>query len=252
MAEPRQGYALARLAARHAALGRAGERALLNASRGADRYLEVLRQTRLLAPPESVTTHDVDAFEGYLVGVWRDECREVAVWHPPRWRPAYRWCARLAELSALDSLRGPVAPGGWAQHDALLGPLVAAPSDERPAALAATVLAPLAAAFAAGESLLAAWRAHWHALWPSGQRLAVLRLGELEALYAAAASLDAPAGERRARLAERLERLYRRSRGSAAAGFCELGRRALDLETWRGGFAARLYVAATAPREAPS
>ena len=250
MAEPRQGYALARLAARHGAAGAARDRALLNASRGADRYLEVLRQTRLLAPPESVTTHDVDAFEGYLVGAWRDACEEIARWHPPRWRPAYRWCARLAELTALDGLRGPVAPGGWARHDVLLGPLVAAPADERPAALAAGVLAPLAAAFAAGASLPAAWRAHWHALWPRGQRAAARRLAELEALYASAVA-DAPATERRARLAEGLERLYRRSRGSAAAGFCELGRRARDLETWRGGFAARLYAPATAPREPP-
>jgi hypothetical protein len=251
MAEARQGYALARLAARHGAPGAARDRALLSASRGPDRYLDVLRQTQLLAPPESVTTHDVDAFEGYLVGAWRAACEEVARWHPPRWRAAYRWCARLAELTTLDSLRAPVAPGGWALHDAVLAPVAAVPPDERAAALAASVLAPLASAFAAGEPLLAAWRAHWHARWPRGQRRAALRLGELEALYATAAVAAAPAAERRARLADGLERLYRRSRGSAAAGFCELGRRALDLETWRGGLAARLYLPAV-PREPPS
>jgi hypothetical protein len=251
MAEPRQAYALARLAARHGALGRAGERALLGASRGADRYLDVLRRTRLLAPPESVTAHDVDAFERYLVAAWRAACEEVASWHPPRWRAAYRWCARLADLPVLESLRGGEPASGWALEDPLLAPLAAVAPAERPAALAAAGLGPLAAAFAAGGSLAAAWRDHWHALWPRTPAAITLRLGELEALCRADAVGDTAGGERRARLAERLERLYRRSRGTPAAGFCELGRRALDLETWRGGFAARLYAPAAAPGGAP-
>jgi hypothetical protein len=251
MPEARQAYALARLAARHGALGRVGERAALSASRGADRYLDVLRQTRLLAPPESVTTHDVDAFELYLVGAWRDACAEVAAWHPTPWRAAYRWCGALADLAVLDSLRAAAAPSGWARNDPLLAPVAAAARDQRAGALAAAGLAPLATAFAEGRSLLAAWRGHWHALWPRAGRGTRRRLAELEALCATAAVRDVPAAERRARLTERLERLYRRSRGTAAAGFCELGRRALDLETWRGGFAARLYAPATEPRGPP-
>jgi hypothetical protein len=252
MTEPRQGYALARLAARHGALDRAGARALLSASRGADRYLDVLRQTHLLAPPESVTAHDIDAFELYLVGVWRAASEEAASWHPPRWRAAYRWCARLADLPVLVSLRSPAEASGWARGDPLLAPVAAAPPGERAAALAAAGLAPLAAAFGGGGSLTQAWREHWHTLWPRTSRATALRLGELEALCLADAAGNGAGAERRARLAERLERLYRRSRGSAAAGFCELGRRALDLETWRGGFAARLYVPAAAPADAPA
>lgn len=251
MAEARQAYALARLAARHGVLARPGERASLSASRGADRYLEVLRQTHLLAPPESVTAHDLDAFELYLVGAWRAACAEVAAWHPPRWRAAYRWCARLADLPVLESLRRPAPPSGWARGDPVLATLAATPAPERAAALAPAGLAPLAAAFAAGTSLGAAWREHWHALWPPAPRATERRLRELEALWIAGAAGEAAGAERRARLAEQLERHYRRSRGTPAAGFCELGRRALDLETWRGGFASRLYRPA-APRGEPS
>jgi len=252
MTEPRQGYALARLAARHGAPGRAGERAALSASRGADRYLDVLRQTRLLAPPESVTAHDLDAFELYLLGAWRAACEEVASWHPPRWRAAYRWCACLADLPVLESLRTPVPASGWLSGDPTLAPLGSAPPAQRAAALAAAGLGPLAAAFDAGESLAQAWRAHWRALWPVAGGSTARRLGELEALCRADAAGDATGAERRAQLAERLERLYRRSRGSAAAGFCELARRALDLETWRGGFASRLYRQASASADTPS
>lgn len=251
MTEPRQAYAFARLAARHGALGRAGERASLSASRGADRYLDVLRQTHLLAPPESVTAHDVDAFELYLVGAWRDACAELAAWHPPRWRAAYRWCARLVDLPVLESLRGPAPASGWALGDPLLAPLAAAPPAERAGALAAAGLGPIATAFSSGGSLAQAWREHWRALWPRTPPATALRLGELEALCLADAGGEGGGAERRARLAERLERLYRRSRGGAAAGFCELGRRALDLETWRGGFASRLYAPAAAPGGAP-
>jgi hypothetical protein len=250
MAEPRQAYALARLAARHGALARPGERASLSASRSADRYLEVLRQTHLLAPPESVTAHDVDAFELYLVGAWRAACAEIAAWHPPRWRAAYRWCARLADLPVLESLRGAAPPSGWALGDPLLAPLAAAPAAERPAALAAAGLGPLAAAFVDGASLGEAWRGRWHALWPEAPRATGQRLRELEALCVEGASGEAVGAERRVRLVERLERHYRRCRGTPAAGFCELARRALDLETWRGGFASRLYVPA-APRGEP-
>jgi hypothetical protein len=250
MAEARQAYALARLAARHGALARPGERSALSASRGADRYLDVLRQTRLLAPPESVTAHDVDAFELYLVGAWRAACAEVAAWHPPRWRPAYRWCARLADLPVLASLRRPEPAGGWARGDPLLAALAAAPAAERGAALRIAGLEPLAAAFAAGTSLGAAWRDHWHALWPAIPRATARRLGELEALWFASRAERTPGAERQARLAGELERHYRRCRGTPAAGFCELGRRALDLETWRGGFASRLYRPVV-PREPP-
>ncbi|HUO79239.1 MAG TPA: hypothetical protein VMU00_03780 [Steroidobacteraceae bacterium] len=243
MAEPRQGYALARLAARHGALARPAERAALGASRGADRYLEVLRQTHLLAPPESVSAHDLDAFELYLAAEWRASCAEVAAWHPPRWRAAYRWCARLADLGVLESLRLAGPPSGWALNDRQLAPIAAAAPDERPAALAAAGLAPLATAFAAGASLAAAWRAHWHALWPAPAAAAARRLLELEALWIDGA-VEAAGADRRSRLAARLERHYRRCRGSPAAGFCELARRALDLEAWRGGFASRLYAPA--------
>ena len=251
MAEARQGYALARLAARHGAFARPGERAALDASRGADRYLEVLRQTRLLAPPESVTAHDLDAFELYLVGAWRAACAEVAAWHPERWRAAYRWCARLADLPVLESLRRATPAGGWALHDPLLAATAAAPLAERPAALAAAGFGPLVAAFEAGTSLAVAWRSHWRALWPPATRTTARRLAELEALWIEGVTGEASGSERCARLAEQLERHYRRCRGTAAAGFCELGRRALDLESWRGGFASRLYLATTS-RGGPS
>ena len=243
MSDARQAYALARLAARHGMLVRGAERALLSASRGADRYLEILRQTRLLAPPESVTTHDVDAFELYLVGVWRDACVEVAAWHPPRWRPAYRWCECLADLTTLESLRLPGAPSGWARADRRLGAVAAA--EDRAAALSQVGLAPLAAAFESGNPLVAAWRDHWRRLWPAAPRATLRRLDELEALCADASGAEVAVAERRARLAEQLERLYRRSLRTAAAGFCELARRALDLEAWRGGFASRLYAPVT-------
>jgi len=251
MAEPRQAYALARLAARHGALARPGERAALSASRGADRFLEVLRQTRLLAPPESVTAHDLDAFELYLVGAWRAACAEIAAWHPPRWHAAYLWCARLADLPVLASLRSPAPASGWALADPSLAALAAAPAAERAAALAAAGLAPLAPAFASGASLAGAWRDHWHALWPAIPRATATRLRELEALWIADAAGEAAGGERRARLAEQLERHYRRCRGTAAAGFCELARRALDLEAWRGGFASRLYRPIVPREESP-
>jgi len=230
---------------------RSAERATLSASRGADRYLDVLRQTRLLAPPESVTAHDLDAFELYLVGTWRADCAEVAAWHPPRWRAAYRWCARLADLRVLASLRDPAPASGWARADPWLAALAAAAPAERGAALAAAGLGPLGAAFATDTSLGSAWRVHWRALWPAVTRATARRLGELEKLWTEGTSGEAAGAERRARLAEQLERHYRRCRGTAVAGFCELGRRALDLETWRGGLASRLYRPATT-RGAPT
>ena len=250
MTDPRLAYALARLGARHADVGRGAERAALSASRGAERYLEVLRQTRLLAPPESVTARDVDAFELYLAGAWRAACEELARWHPPRWRPAYRWCAVLVDLPVLESLRGPAVPGRWALGDPRLAPLASAGDVERPRAFAAAGLAPLVAAYGSGAPLAPAWRAHWRALWPHPARAVASRLTALESLLEGAARAPGPLAERRAGLAARLERCYRRSQGTPAAGFCELARRALDLETWRGGFAARLYRPA-APGVAP-
>ncbi|HUO94647.1 MAG TPA: hypothetical protein VMT92_00300 [Steroidobacteraceae bacterium] len=248
MTEARQAYALARLGARHSPPGRAAERAALAASRGPDRFLEVLRQAQLLAPPPSVTSHDVDAFEACVVDAWRSACAEVATWHPRPWRAAYRWCATLADLTPLEGVQSGQPPRAWMLKDARLAPLLRATPEGRSAAFRAAGIAPLHAAFAAGEPLLAAWRAHWRTLWPRASRATSARLDELEALCVEATVDPLPLAERRARFAARLERQYRRSAGTAAAGFCELARRALDLASWRGGFAARLYVPATQPR----
>jgi hypothetical protein len=248
MAEPRQAYAQARLAARHSHRLGPAERAQLDSSRGLARYLEVLRGAGWLRLPESAA-QDVDSFESRLRDLWRAECQAVAVWHPPRWRSALEWLEPLADLALLEGLRAG-APVPRAQLDqGPLAAIAAADPRERAALLGRTAYAPLRSAWESGAPLLPAWHREWRARWPRGEPVARRALLALEALVRAAAGTDRTADEERAVLGAGLERLFRRSSGTAAAGFCELARRALEFETLRGGFVARLWAPGLSPAE---
>jgi len=242
VAEPRQAYAQARLAARHAHRLGAAERAQLDSSRGLGRYLEVLRGAGWLRLPESAAAQDVDSFESRLRDLWRAECRAVAAWHPLRWQSAFEWFQTLADLALLEGLRAATpVPRAQVEHGPLAA-IAAADPRERATVLARSDYAPLRSAWESGAPLLPAWHREWRARWPQGEPVARRTLLALEALVRSAAGRDQTANERRAVLGAGLERLFRRSSGTAAAGFCELARRALEFEMLRGGFVARLWT----------
>ncbi|HXQ63365.1 MAG TPA: hypothetical protein VN787_00810, partial [Steroidobacteraceae bacterium] len=220
----------------------AAERAQLDSSRGLPRYLEVLRGAGWLRLPESAAAQDVDSFESRLRELWRAECRAVAGWHPPRWRGAFEWFQTLADLALLEGLRAAAAVPRAQLVDGPLAAIAAADPRERAALLVASGYAPLRSAWQSGAPLLPAWHREWRARWPPGEGRARRALLALEALVRSVAGTDHPTIESRAVLSAGFERLFRRSSGTGAAGFCELARRALEFEMLRGGFVVRLWV----------
>jgi hypothetical protein len=247
MTSPRQAYAAARLHARYANRPSPAHWGALESSRTLDHYVDVLRTAGWLHVPEAAVARDVDALEEWLRETWRATCAEVAAWHPARWRAAYRWAGVLPDLATLAWLRDARAVPAWLARDTHLGPIARAPPEVRAAALAASEYAPLAPAWRERESLLEAWRAQWRATWPRADAPARRGLARFEALLQRAASDALRTRERRERLERALARTWRASAGTAAAGFCQLALRALELERVRGGFASRLVLAAPAP-----
>lgn len=246
MISPRQAYASARLHAVHARRASPAHWGALDASRTPEHYVDVLRAAGWLHVPEAAVARDVDALESWLRETWRRTCDEFAAWHPARWRAAYRWTGVLPDLIALDWLHDARAVPAWLARDAHLGPIASAAPDARASALEASEYAPLVRAWRARTPLLDAWRAHWHATWPATDATGRARLLRLESLVVRAAAAPLRTSERRERLLQLLLHEWRTAEGTAAAGFCQLALRALDLERVRGGFAARLVAATDA------
>lgn len=220
----RLGYAQARIQARHAARPAPVFWRQLQAGRQIDHLLETLRASPLARAVAGVTAsatpHELEA---RLRQFWVEQCRTTARWHPERWQPALEWLSWLPWLPALTWLERGRAPLAWMQADAMLAPLVTVPADERPAALEAGPLAPLAAAWRDGGALPAAWDSHWRSAW---QPVAARHRPGLEALSSIHQRLwpasYAAAGPACDALLDGCEvaalRLFRLHAGSAVAG----------------------------------
>lgn len=162
----RLGYAQARIQARHAARPAAAFWRQLESGRDFEHALETLRGSVLARAVTGLSAaSDAHEIEARLRHHWATECATVAEWYPPDWRPAFEWLSCFAWLPALAWLQHGRAPLPWMGADARLADLAAATAEERSAALADGPFAPLAGAWSAGESVTAAWEAHWRSLW---------------------------------------------------------------------------------------
>jgi hypothetical protein len=210
---------------------------LLDASRTAARYLDVLRGGRWLRVPEADLAHDVDARERWLRTSWRLGCAEAARFEPPPWRAAIALAAVWPDLDALEALRGGTEVPDWVREDAWLGPLAALPASARAPALARTPYAALAGDWPRSLPLSAAWSRHWSAALPPLGRHVRASLATVCAALSRGAGL--PSAARRETLEAAARRLLRTDRGSGATALAWLATLALDLERVRGGLAAR-------------
>ena len=238
-------------------------RALLDTARGAavGHYLSGLAAT---AGVEEIDT----AFRLQF----RARVAELAGWCPHAWRAAVHWCAHLIDLAAVAHL-WTSTPLRWMQADPVLARYAGAAARDasRRAALVGGPLAPLGRALLAHAAapparrggtagrggalaplpvVLAAWRAHWHALQPrvcAEQRAALVRLEHdlLAHRHRFAQLPPADAVAARDRVAARALALLRADATQPVALFAYLVLLALDLERLRAECLGHAFDAAT-------
>ena len=249
-------YAQARLQARH------GQRAddvawqRLETSREYGALLDAARNSPLRAWVVGLTPRSpARDIEAVLLGHWRAVVDETAGWMPLTWHAAIHWCALPPLLPALQHLArgGPVRP--WMQDDALLRTLCAAPPAARAAALRGTPAAALAPAWAAPQTLGAAWWHEWERRLPrplhaDDNLRAVATLLQAHGSSFAAAPAGPGTLLRRA-LQARLAPWLRRATAEPAAAFVHLALSALDLERLRGELLRRALFPPQSPPLSP-
>ena len=235
-------YAQARMQARLGSRLRSSEWLRLQAIRDLPVVLQSLRDggfaNQVSGLTARSTVHEIErrVREGWLMSV-----DEVASWQPKGWRPATRWLRWLAYLPGLQKLARRGRAPDWMRTDPVLGPIVAQDLPARPAALAATSLAPLAAGFTATPDLTGAWLAHWFGTWPR-LRTPAHTGGLIDALVDYRERLESlPPGESSQPLHDVLEHrlmmIFRRSTMSAVATFAYLGLHGMDSARVRGTLA---------------
>lgn len=212
---------------------------------------------------------------------WRARVAELAGWSPAPWRAAVRWSAHLADVSGVAHL-WIAAPLRWMRTDAVFARYADGNTAMRRVALTAGPLAPLGQALASlavsdsnvadggdvrtvmrtpGAEVqpraLAAWLAHWRALWPATRAVERADLDDLVALTRAhrqrfAALPVADTGAAREAFAERVTARLRADPSRPVALFAYLMLVALDLERLRAECLLRVVDDGTSrPDEAP-
>lgn len=246
-------YALTRVYARHGQrLDEAAWRRL-EVSRDLGVYLAAVRSSELADWVSSFDAeHDCHTIERALRAQWRRYVDTVAAWHPQAWQAWLAWLAWLPALSLLAQMARPDPVPAWMLADTVYGPLAPGTPEERAAALANTVLAPLEPALAGRSSPGAAWSAHWQTLLPRSDArtqycldvlLQTMERHEQDLLRAADT-----AEPLRSELANRMQRLLRIAEGTVIVTVCHLALVALDLERLRGGLARRCLFSGQAER----
>lgn len=244
-------YAQARLQARHGQrLDEAGWHRI-EVMREFAPMLELARNSAL-RPWLSGITADSPAqdIETRLRAQWRERVAEVQGWMAPSWQAAVAWCAVLPELAPLQHLARGGEAQPWMFEEAAWRELLQATPAARPSLLDKGPWAALASAWAAPDTLGAAWLAEWRRRLPPGSddeggtMAALLRtLAEHGAGFAAAA--PAQAWLLRAGLQARLQVLLRRATLQPAAVFVSLALAALELERLRAELLRRVYFASS-------
>lgn len=239
-------FAHARIGARWGARPDAAAWRRIEITRELPAMLELARSTALSRWLAGIDAGSgVHAIEIALRRRWREAVAEVADWMAPAWRDAIEWCARLADLNAVQAwARGEPLPAGGADDAGLRD--LDHDADEPPrgggAAAAAwhrLLRAARADPASAAEEVLRAWRSLWpraegrdaieRTLWP------LLRQHRL-----AFAAPDAVDGWGQRRLLEsRLAQLLRRHPVEPIAAFAFLALQALELERLRAELVGR-------------
>lgn len=216
----------------------------LEAGRELQHLTELARTTRAGAGLESVTAAlDPHALEARLADRWAQACAEIAGWYPRSWRTAMCWLAWLPWLPALTWLARVEHTPSWMQAGHPVGLLGRLPPGERLQALADGPLASFETAWAAGESLAAAWHRHWSAAWPVAARTRERRaLERLDTILRSFTPGDPdPAGVGFDALVEHARvaatRVFRRQAGTPVAGMAMLVLLGLDQQRLRAALA---------------
>ena len=220
----------------------------MHAARDLANLLAVVRTTSLrryasrLAP--GLDPHDL---ERHLRGEWVALVDEIASWQPRAWRAAVRWLRWLPSLPLLQKLARGGRPAAWARNDPLLGRVVAVEPALRAATIAGTAMRPLRAVIEQNDhDALAAWLAHWRALWPRDREAAIA----LDAIARDVATYGAALREPDVRdshdaqraLQRRLLRAFRRHPSSVAAAVAFIGLEGLAMLALRGNVLRRAVV----------
>ncbi len=182
----------------------------------------------------------VHAIEAAFRRRWRDAVAELGAWMAPEWRDAIAWCARLADLAAVQHWARGDAPAAWFAHDEVLRGLDAAADAAAPARASAVETAwraLLRQARGEPSALASRWLAAWQALLPEGHDRQAIELMLLPLLRRHAQAFAAPPstdgwGQRRA-LEARLVALWRRHPVEPVAVFAHLALQAIELERLR-------------------
>jgi len=236
------GYAQARLQARHAALPREEDWQRLAGARTLGSFLEEAREGALRSWVKGFSAlsdaHDLDRG---LRAIWREGVAEVARWMPEPWRPAIAWLDWLALLPFLAHVGRYKSVPPWVGLDPDLRSLQGVDGALDVMALHA---AGAAALLVAPGGLGAAWRAHWHRLWPACGRASRERLERLERLVLSHNLAFCQGGPEvawslRRELRERLRLEFHRLPLEPLTAFAFLALVALDLERLRAALMER-------------
>jgi hypothetical protein len=232
-------YAQARLQARHGQ--RAGEAHWhrLETTREFGALLDAVRGSPLRPWVVGIAGPGAAQIEAVLRSHWRAAVAEVAAWMPLAWQASLSWCSVLPALPALQYLARGGEIAAWMGDDPDLRAVCAVGADERPAALGASGLGALAAAWATPQSLARAWGAEWERRLPRpladvGDGMGRLAATLLEHRAAFAAAPPGSGSLLRRALQARLTLLLRRATLEPAAAFVHVALCALDFERLRG------------------
>ncbi len=239
-------YAHARLQARHGQRPDEAAWRRVELMRDFGPLLDAARSTALRSWLHGITVdsraHEVEAA---LRGHWHDLVAEVAGWMPLRWQPAVVWCAVLPDLAPLQHLARGGEPLRWMEARAGWRALAQAAPPQREAVLAAGPLAPLAAAWAAPETVAQAWQNEWRRRLPGAPRVAedavtplVRALADHRQAFAQAAS--GQGWLLRGALRPQLVLLLRRCAFAPVTAFIHLALWSLELERLRAELLGRL------------
>lgn len=185
------------------------------------------------------------ATESALRRRWRECVQALARWMPAEWRPSIDWCARLADLSAVQHWARESVRAAWLEQDEHLRALDAAAGEASERAPDADPAWRDLLRRARGDpsSVLASWLQTWRRRLPPHGRAAIEReLLPLLVCHVQAFSAPQAAdgwGQRRA-LYARLVALLRRHPVEPLSAFVFLALQALEVERLRGEIVGRM------------